>query len=257
MDVSTLGGVLPFEQPTVPFALITALPVDVRGPVDAELRVLEALEEESVSQPGSSNEVVRVAARVFADSVRAGKPVDLTREAAKAVAEFDARSVAAVASRLAVADQKQIVIEVAREVVPAACAAWTARVQEIAVEVERLMADGVRVNIDADELLEADDKTVKGCKALKVLLDEYMSILESWHEGRYLLDREDLSRFDVTAYFMDRLDGDERQLEDAMRLHPSSLVAAVSLGWQPWCPLKGEQEASMRRVLEARRAVLA
>ena len=257
MDVSTLGGVLPFEQTVVPVALIAALPVDARGPVEAELRVLEGLEEASVSQPGSPNEVVRVAARVFADSVRAGKSVDLTREAAKAVAEFDARSVAAVASRLAVADQKQVVIETAREAIPAACEAWTARVQEIASKVAQLVSEGADLVADELEARRAGGQVLKRWESLAGLLHEYEEVRAAWLEARYLLDGADSSRYDVTAYFMDRLDGDERQLGDAMRLHPSPLVAAGSLGWVPWCPLKGEQEASMRRVLEVRRAVVA
>lgn len=255
MDVSSLGGVLPFQQPEVPFALIAALPVDARGPVEAELRVLEGLEEASVSQPGSPNEVVTSTARVFADAVRAGKPVDLLKEASKTVADFDARSVAAVASRLAVADQKQVVIEVAREAVPAACEAWTSRVQEIASKVAQLVSEGADLVVDELEARRAGGAVLKRWEALAGLLNQYEDVHSAWLEARYLLDGADASRYNVTAYFMDRLDGDERQLDEAMRLHPSPLVAAVSLGWRPWCPLKSEQEASMRRVLETRRAV--
>lgn len=150
MDVSTLSSVVPFEQREIPLRLIMALPREARGPVESELRLLEALEDAVVAHPGSVNDVATRTAQVLSQSVRAGKSVDVRKEAAKAVGEFDSQAVAAVASRLAVAWQKQSVVEEAKASIPATCVAWTGRVQEIADEVAALMAAGA--DLVADEL---------------------------------------------------------------------------------------------------------
>lgn len=257
MDVSLIAGVMPFEQREIPLRLIVALPVEARGAVEEQLRLLDALEDASVAQAGSVNEVVLSTARLLTEAVRTGRKVDLLKEAQRAVADFDAQSVASVASRMAVVWQRNAVVDAAKDAVPAACAAWTDRVQQIAAHVAELMNEGPELVSDELTARRAGGQVLKRWERLAGLLEEYAQIRDAWLEARYLLDGVDQLRYEISGFFMDRLDGDERALHKAMVIFPEPLMAAVTLGWVPWCPLREQQLESSVRVLTERRASVA
>lgn len=255
MNLESVSGVVVFDPNRAPrpLNLIAALPAEVRADVDAALETLEQLEAVEVLEPASAVDVTRMIADRFEVSIREGKSFDAVSEASRLIAEADAQMVVLHAKRLAVEVADERLREACQAAIPGAFVVWTRRVQELAREVDELLAAGAVL----DELTaRRGSKTdLQRWEALDERLREYDGIREAFTEARFLLDRGDMSdRFALNAGFMgvyESAHAGRFRAEVEQSGHP--LIAGVRLGWVPWCPSRAEQLADEQESIRKRR----
>jgi hypothetical protein len=254
MDFSNLHGLHPYDPAAVAFPseVVEALPADLRSRVDSAYAVLTRLEAVEIPEPLTATEVVRGVAVELELAAIEGKSFDWFAHVTDVVSRNDASAVALHARLLAIDSARYAVLAEVIDVVPEALAAWTTRVQEISVQVDACLGDGVVMSeLDARRGSKADlERWLK----LSTLLAEFDAIRSAFVQARYVVDRSDSDdRFTLSAMFKGVLESDRNRFSNEVQTSEHSLIAGIRLGWTPWCPTRPEQLADEQATIKTRR----
>lgn len=255
MNLDGVAGVVGFDpnRPSRPVDLIAVLPDEVRGGVDAALVTVLRLEDFRVEEPLAGLDVTRVIAGKLEQSAADGQQVDVLADAARLIADSDASTVVFHARRLALESAESKLRDACVAAIPAAFVSWTRRVKELAGIAEKLIAAGAVV--DELEARRGSKSDLQRWETLMNALNEYDVIRSAFLDARFLLDRGDVhDRFSLSAAFKGTYDsahGQEFRRVVEQCGHP--LVAAVRLGWVPWCPSRADQLADEGESMRLRR----
>ncbi len=254
MNFENLGAIVAFDPSSIQFPddVISALPEDCRLDVDVALETMNRLDAITIPYPITAHELARSFAVAIEQSAIKREDFDWEVNAAAAVANADANTVAFHAHKLAISYARSTAISKIYSAIPAAMSQWSQRVAQIGVEVDVLIDQGVVLDeLEARRGSKADaDKWVK----LSGLLTEFDGIRSAFTAARYLVDRSDQDdRFALSSVFTERVDSDRRMFASEALTGEHPLVTGLRLGWKPWCPTRGEQAEMQQRVVEERR----